>query len=142
MWSCVFGLDMYLNIDLPFSHLAHEFSHSIFVFDFIICLVVDWDTGFIGCSLAAPFFARVSALSFPLILQWLGIHCRIRVILWHSRKELILLERSLMAVFSCLCVSKESRHDFESEKITQLLILSGFCWKVSFSFVPSKKKIL
>ena len=60
---------MNLNMDLPFSLFAQEFSHSIFVLDFIICLVVDCDTGFIGCSLAAPFFARVSALSFPSILQ-------------------------------------------------------------------------
>ena len=60
---------MNLNMDLPFSLLAQELSHSIFVFDLIICFVVDCETGFIGCSFAAPFFARMSAFSFPLILQ-------------------------------------------------------------------------
>ena len=44
------------------------------------------------------------------------------------------MARSLMAEFSSLCVSKESRQDRESEKMTQFLILPGFCSKVVFSF--------
>ena len=44
------------------------------------------------------------------------------------------MQRSLMAVFSKFCIFRDSRHDRESEKITQLLILVGFSLKVSFNF--------
>ena len=53
------------------------FIHSIFEFDFIISFHVVRDVSFTGCSFDAPFLARASALSFPLISQWLGIHWRV-----------------------------------------------------------------
>ena len=75
MGSALLGVVMYENIDLPVLHMAQSFSHSILILLFIICLQVSCDTGLSSCSCEAPFLANMSALSFPLMSQWLGIHC-------------------------------------------------------------------
>ena len=95
IWSLGFGFEIYLNIDLPFSLFAHELSHSILVLDLSICFTVACDTGFGLCSLVAPFFARVSALSLPGMLQWLGIHCMNKVTEKCCISNLVMSDRGL-----------------------------------------------
>ena len=65
MGSLILGLGMYVNITLPFSLWVQEFFHSVLEFDLIICFAVVCETSILGCSLAAPLFARTSALSLP-----------------------------------------------------------------------------
>ena len=116
--SCGLGCVMWGKIALPLLHVAQLFSHSIFEFDLIICLHVFRDTGKLGCSWVAPFFASISAVSFPGRSQWLGIHCRV---IFKEKSSMNLDKASLrflMALVVCLSVSRACRTDFESVKIT------------------------
>ena len=97
--SFLFGAVTKLNIALPFLLCAHLLCQSIFEFDLMTCLMVAWDTDKIGCSFAAPSFASVSALSFPSILQWLGIHCTVTVLLVVSINSSIANSRSKTRVY-------------------------------------------
>ena len=118
MGSSVLGRVMYGKIARPLLLWAQVLSHSIFVFDFIICLQVLRDTGRLGCSWDAPSLASLSADSFPGMSQWLGIHWSVTFTENSSIKFEIASLRSLMDLVVCLSLSIAWRTDLESEKIT------------------------
>ena len=125
--SLMLGWVKYGKIALPLLEEAQVFSHSILVFDFMICLHVLSDTGKFGCSCDAPFLASLSADSFPGMSQWLGIHWSVILIEKSSIKFDIASLRFLMELVVCLSFFRAWRTDLEFVKmiISILEVLFG-----------------
>ena len=107
--------------DLPVVLSAQFFSHSDFIFSFIICLQVLRETAVCGCSSFAPSLANKSAASFPGISQWLGIHCRVI-----STEKVVMMSLIELLSFSIIgwqlfLFSRACKTDLASVKITMLL---------------------
>ena len=73
-----FGVVMYLNKILPVFTNAHLFSNSSLQFNWMICFAA-WNVAWI-----CVFFAKVSALSLPGMLECPGIYCKITLMSWRS----------------------------------------------------------
>ena len=73
--SALFGTGMCLKSSLPVSACVHPLSHSSLMFARSIVFTV-WYVAFVcGCGCSDPFFASLSALSFPGVSECPGIHC-------------------------------------------------------------------
>jgi hypothetical protein len=100
--SFKFGVVMCAKTALPVVSIAQLFSHSSFLLFLNICFAVCIFTGRFGCCLAAPAFARVSALSFPCMLVCPGIHCNVSLIVWALIIELAASAKDWHIVFPAL----------------------------------------